>query len=143
MSTAQIETIRTGTKPMESSPVLNLKSGKLQLLRDQFFRGQCILISNASGKELHDLPEDDRMQLLRDLSLCSAVLMKALGADKINIGAFNDECDYFFFYLTPKYVDAPGWGVPFTMVPSFETILCDSERIKMIEDIQETFRRLS
>ena len=67
-----------------SYKIAMLESGRLQLQKNQFIKGYCILIAEGHYSELHSMPTDHQAAFLRDMVRVGAALTTLFGADKMN-----------------------------------------------------------
>ena len=72
-----------------------------------------ILVPDREGvSEIFQLCEEDQMQLLRESSLLSAVLVERFHADKLNIAALGNVVPQLHIHHVVRYRDDPAWPAP-------------------------------
>ena len=72
-----------------------------------------ILVPDREGiSEIFQLSEDDQIQLLRESSMLSAVLVERFHADKLNIAALGNVVPQLHIHHVVRYRDDPAWPAP-------------------------------
>jgi len=72
-----------------------------------------ILVPDREGiSEIFQLSEEDQIQLLRESSLLSAVLVERFHADKLNIAALGNVVPQLHIHHVVRYRDDPAWPAP-------------------------------
>jgi diadenosine tetraphosphate (Ap4A) HIT family hydrolase len=72
-----------------------------------------ILVPDREGIcEIFQLSEEDQIQLLRESSLLSAVLVERFHADKLNIAALGNVVPQLHLHHVVRYRDDPAWPAP-------------------------------
>lgn len=104
-----------------------LQVSTLYLFREQTYRGRCLVAYRAHVNELYELPPDELAKFTQDVARAAKAMRTALGAAKINYGAYSDKLAHLHFHLVPKYVDGPSWGTTFTMMPDPKVLLSPAE----------------
>ena len=99
----------------------------LYLFKEQTHRGRCIVAYRAHVNELYELPAAELAAYMQDVARAAKAIRTAMGAAKINYGAYSDKLPHLHFHLVPKYVDGPSWGSPFAMMPEPKVLLSAEE----------------
>ncbi|MFM8460097.1 MAG: HIT family protein [Chthoniobacterales bacterium] len=99
------------------SDFLSDQVSTLYLFKEQTYRGRCIVAYRDHVNELFELSDSDLALYMQDVAKAARAMKEALGADKINYGAYSDKLAHLHFHLVPKYEDGPRWGTTFTMMP--------------------------
>lgn len=86
-----------------------LESGRLQLQKNQFIKGYCILIAEGHYSELHSMPTDHQAAFLRDMVRVGAALTTIFGADKMNYEILGNGIPHVHAHIKPRYY---GEGAP-------------------------------
>jgi diadenosine tetraphosphate (Ap4A) HIT family hydrolase len=102
-----------------------LQVSTLYLFKEQTYRGRCIVAYNGHVNELYELPEAELARFTQDVARAAQAIRTAMGAAKINYGAYSDKLPHLHVHLVPKYVDGPAWGTTFTMMPEPKILLSD------------------
>jgi diadenosine tetraphosphate (Ap4A) HIT family hydrolase len=85
---------------------------RLLLMRDANYPW-FILVPDRDGiTEIFQLSEDDQVQLLRESSRLSAVLVERFQADKLNIAALGNVVPQLHVHHVVRYRDDPAWPAP-------------------------------
>jgi len=100
-----------------------LSVSTLYLFKEQTYRGRCIVAYHGHVNELYELPDAELAKFTRDVARAAKAIRTAMGAAKINYGAYSDKLPHLHFHLVPKYVDGPAWGTTFTMMPDPKVLL--------------------
>ena len=109
----------------------------LLLVRDQKYKGRCILALKDHRTEVFMMESDELAAWARDLSRAARVLWETFSPDKINYAAFGDLYPHLHIHLVPKYKDGPEWGGPFTLDLSGDNLLPPEELEKRAEQIRK------
>lgn len=86
-----------------SYKIAMLPGGRLQLPKNQFIKGYCILIANGHDSELHHMPEQESAAFLEDMVRVGGVLMQLFGADKINYEVLGNGVPHIHAHIKPRY----------------------------------------
>lgn len=103
----------------------------LYLFKEQTHRGRCIVAYRAHVNELYELPAAELAVYMQDVARAAKAIRTAMGAAKINYGAYSDKLPHLHFHLVPKYVDGPSWGSPFAMMPEPKVLLSAEEYLAL------------
>lgn len=104
-----------------------LSVSTLYLFKEQTYRGRCIVAYRDHVNELYELPEPELAKFMQDVAQAAKAIRTAMGAAKINYGAYSDKLPHLHVHLVPKYVDGPAWGTTFTMMPDPKVLLSVEE----------------
>jgi ATP adenylyltransferase len=100
-----------------------LSVSTLYLFKEQTYRGRGIVAYHGHVNELYELPDAELAKFTRDVARAAKAIRIAMGAAKINYGAYSDKLPHLHVHLVPKYVDGPAWGTTFTMMPDPKVLL--------------------
>ena len=114
-----------------------LPASTLYLFKEQTYRGRCVVAYRAHVNELFDLPETELARFMHDVARAARAMKSALGAAKINYGAYSDKLPHLHMHLVPKYPDGPGWGTTFEMMPANKKLLSEAEYAELIAAIKQ------
>lgn len=103
--------------------VAPLGASTLYLFKEQTHRGRCVVAYRGHVNELFELPDAERDRFMKDVARAAQAMKNALGAAKINYGAYSDKLPHLHFHLVPKYEGGPGWGSTFEMMPANKIFL--------------------
>ena len=69
--------------------------------------GFCRVILNAHVREMTDLPEEQRAQLMRMVYAVEQCLRDLLAPDKINLASFGNVVAHLHWHVIPRFADDP------------------------------------
>jgi ATP adenylyltransferase len=104
-----------------------LQVSTLYLFKEQTYRGRCVVAYRDHVNELYEVPAADLAKFTEDVARAARAIRTAMGAAKINYGAYSDKLPHLHVHLVPKYVDGPSWGTTFTMMPEPKVLLSADE----------------
>jgi diadenosine tetraphosphate (Ap4A) HIT family hydrolase len=84
----------------------------LLLMNDSNFPWFILVPQRDSPRELHELDDDDRIQLLNESTLLSRALMQAFTPDKLNIAALGNQVPQLHVHHIVRYTRDPAWPAP-------------------------------
>ena len=108
----------------------------LYLFKEQTYRGRCIVAYRDHVNELFELPDAELALFTLDVARAAKAIKTAFNPAKINYGAYSDKLPHLHMHLVPKYVDGPGWGAPFAMMPEPKQLLSASDYDALIAAIR-------
>lgn len=117
--------------------VADLEVATLYIVKDQAYKGRCILALKEHKTEVFQLSPEEMAAFGRDLSRSAKAIYDAFSPDKINYAAFGDTYPHVHFHLVPKYKDGKSWGAPFELAPDPKRELPIEELQKLISQIKE------
>lgn len=90
---------------------------RVVLVNDPDYPGFCRVILNAHVKEMTDLTEARRTQLMRAVFATETVLREALRPDKINLASLGNMTPHLHWHVIPRFASDrhfpnPVWGTP-------------------------------
>ena len=88
-----------------------LEHSILYLMKDQKFKGRCVLAAKNHYKELFEMPEDERNGLFADCAKVTKAISEIFNPGKINLGAYGDLVHHFHLHIVPKYEGGLQWGL--------------------------------
>lgn len=104
-----------------------LQVSTLYLFKEQTYRGRCVVAYREHINELYEVPPADLARFTADVARAARAIRTAMGAAKINYGAYSDKLPHLHVHLVPKYVEGPSWGTTFTMMPEPKALLAPGE----------------
>jgi diadenosine tetraphosphate (Ap4A) HIT family hydrolase len=96
----------------DTQPIGELQLSSLLLMDDVRFPWLILVPRIAGARELLDLDEADRHNLLGELSAISRVLENLLRPDKINIAALGNVVPQLHVHLIARYTNDAVWPQP-------------------------------
>lgn len=118
---------------LEVSP---LSVSTLYLFKEQTYRGRCVVAFHGHVNELYELSAIDLARFSQDIAVSAKAIRQAMGAAKINYGAYSDKLPHLHVHLVPKYPDGPGWGTTFAMMPEPKQLLSAAEYTDLSDRIR-------
>ena len=118
------------------SEIAPLRASTLYLFKEQTYRGRCVVAYRAHVNELFELPDAELALFMRDVAQAARAMKAALGAAKINYGAYSDKMPHLHLHLVPKYPDGPSWGTTFEMMPAPKKFLTEPDCAELIRAIK-------
>jgi diadenosine tetraphosphate (Ap4A) HIT family hydrolase len=112
--------------------VAPLQVSTLYLMREQTYRGRCVVAYRNHAKDFHDVAAPDIPLLAADLARASRAVATVFRPDKINYASFGDLLPHVHFHLVPKYVGGPNWGGAFEITPKEKVFVSAEEYQRMI-----------
>ena len=109
------------------------------LLKEQTYKGRCIVVYKDHVKELFQLNKDELLTYMNDVSRLADAINTAYHPDKINYGAFGDKMHHMHMHIVPKYLNKENWGSIFEMNP-LKIYLTDKEYHEMIVNIKSCLK---
>jgi diadenosine tetraphosphate (Ap4A) HIT family hydrolase len=100
-----------------------LQVSTFYLFKEQTYRGRGLVAYHGHVNELYELPDTELAKFTQDVARAARAIRTAMGAAKINYGAYSDKLQHLHVHLVPKYVDGPAWGTTFTMMPDPKVLL--------------------
>ena len=88
---------------------------RVVLIDDPHYPGFCRVILNRHLKEMTDLPEDERMRLMRAVFEVEAAVRDVLQPDKINLASLGNMVPHLHWHVIPRLAEDrhfpnPIWG---------------------------------
>jgi diadenosine tetraphosphate (Ap4A) HIT family hydrolase len=117
--------------------VADLEASLLLLVRDQKYKGRCILALKDHKTEMFELAPDELTAWAQDLSRAAKALWESFSPDKINYAIFGDLYPHVHLHLVPKYKGGPEWGGPFALDLSPDNLFPPEELEKRAEQIKK------
>ncbi len=78
---------------------------RIVLVDDASYPGFCRVIWNDHVREMTDLTEPDRIQLMQAVWQVEAALRDIMRPDKINIASLGNMVPHLHWHLIPRYID--------------------------------------
>jgi ATP adenylyltransferase len=116
--------------------VAPLAASTLYLFKEQTHPGRCVVAYARHVNELFELSDAELALFAKDVARAAQAIKTALGATKMNYGAYSDKLPHLHFHLVPKYQDGPGFGTTFEMMPANKKLLSDAEYAATIQAIK-------
>ncbi len=116
--------------------ICQLRVSTLFLLKDQAYKGRCIVQYKDHKTEIYQLDEKDLELYFKDVADAAEAVSKVFNPDKLNYGIAGDGLPHVHLHLVPKYKDGPCWGRGYDSVPVEKKLLTDEEYAERIELIK-------
>lgn len=85
---------------------------RVQLMNNQLFPWIILIPEVENAKEIIDLPETHRTQLLNEICQVSEVLKKALNPDKLNVAALGNVTPQLHVHVIARFTNDAAWPKP-------------------------------
>jgi len=114
----------------------NLPLCTVLLLKDAHYPWLILVPQRENISEIHDLPEVDQQQLMRESCFLSQTLKSIFHADKINVAALGNMVPQLHVHHIVRYRDdvawpAPVWGAYPALTYGFDAL---NERCQILRD---------
>ena len=96
----------------DSYEVLDLSLSKLLLVNNSSFPWVMLVPKKNNLKEIIDLSEEDRMILMKEISLVSQAMKKIFHPDKLNIAALGNIVEQLHIHIIARYKNDTAWPDP-------------------------------
>jgi diadenosine tetraphosphate (Ap4A) HIT family hydrolase len=100
----RVEEARQGTNP---TVICRVPSGWVVLGDVQFLRGYSLLLPDPVVPNLNDLPMEQRMSFLRDMTILGDALLEVTGAIRINYEILGNSEAALHAHVFPRYMTEP------------------------------------
>ncbi len=97
--------------------ICDLEVSRVFLFKEQTYKGRCVVAHKKHIDELFELSDAERDAFMKDVARVCKAMSLALGAEKINMGAYSDKLSHLHFHLVPKYIGGPDYPGIFQMNP--------------------------
>ena len=113
--------------------ITKLQYSKVYLFKDQYYYGRCVLAyCGTHYDELFEIPENERLGFMKEVSDVAQILKSVTKADKMNYAIYGDLVSHVHVHLVPKYRNGPEWGIAFYM--DFRGRFIKEEEKKILKD---------
>jgi diadenosine tetraphosphate (Ap4A) HIT family hydrolase/8-oxo-dGTP pyrophosphatase MutT (NUDIX family) len=122
--------------------VADLSLSRLQIARNQYVPGYCLLICRRHVTEPHHLAEDEYARFYEDLRLASLALETVFRPLKLNIEILGNTVPHLHAHLVPRYFGDPAPGRPIDPAEQ-KVLLFEAEYDERIRQMRLMLDRLS
>ncbi|HEX7047534.1 MAG TPA: HIT family protein [Gammaproteobacteria bacterium] len=96
----------------DTVPVGTLPLCRVLLMNDMQFPW-CVLVPQRNNiREIHALPDDDQLKLIREISGVSAAMETAFAADKMNVAALGNQVSQLHIHIIARFRTDSAWPAP-------------------------------
>jgi diadenosine tetraphosphate (Ap4A) HIT family hydrolase len=93
--------------------VARLAASSLYLMRDQTYRGRCVLVFDGRhAARLGELTHEEWQMLSADLHAAEAAVARVVRPDHVNVESLGNVVPHLHWHIIPRYRDDPRWGDP-------------------------------
>ena len=85
---------------------------RLLLMNDSNYPWFILVPDRENIREIYQLADDDRLQLLRESCDLAVFLMQSFGGDKLNIAALGNQVPQLHLHHIVSYESDPAWPFP-------------------------------
>jgi len=107
--------------------VAELEYCYVQLNRDQFFPGYCLVFAKKHVTELFHLDPAMRAALMEEVNGVAAALAEVYRPSKMNYELLGNMVPHMHWHLVPRFIDDPLWPRPIWSEPHEEKTLDPSD----------------
>lgn len=106
----------TGEKPLSDLmlEIMHLSYSTVYFFSDQKNPGRCVVAYKEHYRELHEIPEKDCIQYIKEVRGVAKAISELYHPDKLNYAIYGDGVPHVHFHIVPKYKDGISWGGPFS-----------------------------
>lgn len=121
----------------EESPykIADFSDSILYLNSDQYFQGYCMLEYKWHVKELFELSEKERAELMTHVCRAAKALQALFSPHKMNYELLGNQVPHIHWHLIPRFNTDPAWPNPVWTLPHSPVTLSSQE-------VQEQIKRL-
>jgi len=96
----------------DTLPVADLPLSRLLLMNNRLFPWLILVPRRVGAMEIHRLEPADRVQLMAEMAMTSAVLESLVRPDKINLGALGNIVSQLHVHVIARRIGDPAWPGP-------------------------------
>ncbi|MEN6632031.1 MAG: HIT domain-containing protein [Candidatus Polarisedimenticolia bacterium] len=96
----------------DTVPLLELPLSSALLMDDARFPWIVLVPRREGAREIHELPWDDQLQLLREMGAAARALDAVAAADKINVGALGNVVAQLHVHVVARFRGDAAWPGP-------------------------------
>ena len=89
-----------------------LQLSRVVLMNDRRFPWMILIPRRSGAREIHALPQADRQMLIEEIADVAAVLERATGAQKMNIGALGNLVPQLHIHVVARFEGDAAWPGP-------------------------------
>jgi diadenosine tetraphosphate (Ap4A) HIT family hydrolase len=82
------------------------------LMKDRRFPWLILVPERAEIREIHELPPEDRKQLVEEIALAGQVLGRIFRPAKLNVGALGNIVPQLHVHVVARFENDPAWPGP-------------------------------
>jgi diadenosine tetraphosphate (Ap4A) HIT family hydrolase len=93
--------------------VAEMETGYAVVGDHQIYRGYTLFVAKRCVRELHELPSDERLRFLEEMSIVAEAVCRAFRPRKLNYELLGNSVAHLHWHLFPRYDDDPdpAWPV--------------------------------
>ena len=115
--------------------IIDLKTGRLRIVSNQYVPGYCVFISNTHVTEAHYLSKKARQDFFEDLMNCCAAIEQVFKPIKMNVTLLGNSIPHLHAHLIPRYYNDSAPDNPID--PTQETVLIsEAEQAEIAQKIR-------
>ena len=107
------------------------------LLDDADYPGFCRVIWGGHVKEMTDLAEPERMQLLEVVFATEKILREILEPDKMNLASLGNQVPHLHWHVIPRFTDDPHFPDPVWAARKRVARVATMDRQKLFAQIRQ------
>lgn len=100
------------TLARDTVPVSTLPLCRVLLMKDRRFPWLILVPEREGVREIHELPQADRAQLVEEIARASAALTRLFRPDKVNVGALGNVVPQLHVHVVARFQEDAAWPGP-------------------------------
>jgi diadenosine tetraphosphate (Ap4A) HIT family hydrolase len=92
--------------------VYRLPLCRVLLMKDRRFPWLILVPEREGVREIHELPQADRAQLVEEIARASEALTRLFRPDKVNVGALGNVVPQLHVHVVARFASDPAWPGP-------------------------------
>lgn len=100
------------TLACDTVEVTRLPLSRVLLMKDRRFPWLILVPEREAAREIHELPPDDRKQLIEEIAQAGAALERLFRPAKLNVGALGNIVPQLHIHVIARFETDPAWPGP-------------------------------
>ncbi len=119
----------------DTNLIKDLPISRALMMNDARYPWMILVPRQPDLKELHQLSEEDGLQLWREIKTMSSIMEDIFPCDKVNVGALGNLVPQLHIHIIARQVEDAAWPSPVWGVGSAETLTEEAlfQRISLLK----------
>ena len=100
------------TLARDTVEVTRLSLCRVLLMKDRRFPWLILVPEREAVREIHELPPEERAELIEEIARASQVLQRLFHPDKLNVGALGNVVPQLHVHVVARFRTDPAWPGP-------------------------------
>ena len=100
------------TLARDTVEVTRLSLCRVSLMKDRRFPWLILVPEREAVREIHELPPEERAELIEEIARASQVLQRLFHPDKLNVGALGNVVPQLHVHVVARFDGDPAWPGP-------------------------------